>query len=386
MTTAEVPFTSLLSNIVDNRGRTAPTTDAGIPLIATNCIKDNVLYPVFEKVRFVSKATYDTWFRGHPEPGDILFVCKGSPGRVALVPDPVSFCIAQDMVAVRADPARIYPPYLMAVLRSRTVRARIESMHVGTLIPHFKKGDFENLLIPVVDEVRQRVIGDAYFELSSKIESNRRIGRLIPQLIRSTVLTTLGSSSDSVPVSSLAVFVNGGAYTKGASGTGRMVIRIADLNSGPGPSTVYSDIDVPDDKTARPGDILMSWSGSLGIYRWYRAEAVINQHIFKVMPTSGFPDWLVFDRLTEVLSIFQGIAKDKATTMGHIQRRDLESTSVELPKPGDIAALDRDLSVLWERLLLAERENLRLERLRDALLPQMLSGRIELPDTPTAAA
>lgn len=71
----EIPFTELLSKIVDNRGRTCPTADTGLPLIATNCVQNDLLYPAFEKVRYVSKETYDTWFRDHPEPGDLIFVC-----------------------------------------------------------------------------------------------------------------------------------------------------------------------------------------------------------------------------------------------------------------------------------------------------------------------
>ena len=39
--------------IVDNRGKTAPTEDNGIPLIATNCIANKNLYPIYEKIRYV---------------------------------------------------------------------------------------------------------------------------------------------------------------------------------------------------------------------------------------------------------------------------------------------------------------------------------------------
>ena len=108
MDVEEIPFSELLSTVIDNRGKTCPTTETGIPLIATNCIRNELLYPTYDKVRFVSKQTYDTWFRSHPEPGDIIFVNKATPGRVCLVPDPVDFCIAQDMVAVRANPKRVY--------------------------------------------------------------------------------------------------------------------------------------------------------------------------------------------------------------------------------------------------------------------------------------
>jgi type I restriction enzyme S subunit len=184
MAVREVPFTELLSHIVDNRGRTCPTSDSGMPLIATNCVRNDLLYPAYEKVRHVSDDTYRSWFRGHPEPGDLIFVCKGSPGRVCLTPDPVGFCIAQDMVAVRADPAKVYPRYLFAALRSDVVQQRIGNMHVGTLIPHFKKGDFDKLLVPMPDYGQQLGIGDLYFTLSAKIELNRRMNATLEGISR----------------------------------------------------------------------------------------------------------------------------------------------------------------------------------------------------------
>ena len=104
---AKYPITDLLSFIVDNRGKTVPTAEAGHKLIATNCVTNNTLFPVYEKVRYLSEDTYQNWFRAHPIPGDILFVCKGTPGRVCMVPDPIDFCIAQDMIALRAN-ERVY--------------------------------------------------------------------------------------------------------------------------------------------------------------------------------------------------------------------------------------------------------------------------------------
>jgi type I restriction enzyme S subunit len=189
MSSEWVKFTDLLSAIVDNRGRTCPVGGFGTPLIATNCISNLSLYPSYDTTRFVSEETYRTWFRGHPIPGDILFVCKGSPGRTNWVPDPVDFCIAQDMVAVRADPAKIYPKYLFAALRSESVQAQISNLHVGTMIPHFKKGDFSKLLIPLPEVRTQSAIGDLYFEMSDRInllrETNATLEAIAQALFKS---------------------------------------------------------------------------------------------------------------------------------------------------------------------------------------------------------
>lgn len=172
---AREPIGQLLETIVDNRGKTVPTADEGIPLIATNCIKESSLYPTFENIRYVSEKTHRTWFRAHLQPEDILFVNKGTPGRVCMVPDPVNFCAAQDMIGLRADRIKVYPRYLFAFLRSDWAKETIRNYHVGLAIPHFKKQDLDTITVPKRSDGEQKAIGDLYFLLSEKIELNNRV-------------------------------------------------------------------------------------------------------------------------------------------------------------------------------------------------------------------
>ncbi|MEW6861052.1 restriction endonuclease subunit S [Trueperella pyogenes] len=258
-------------------------------------------------------------------------------------------------------------------------RNHVVSTSTGTTVHHTSPSRILEFSLSVPRLPEQRAIAATLGALDDKIESNREVISLIPQLIYALVEQAIEENGAiEVPVSSLGKFVNGGAYTKGASGSGRMVIRIAELNSGPGASTVYNEIDVPEERTAHPGDILMSWSGSLGVYVWYRPEAIVNQHIFKVIP-GDFSHWFVFDRLTSVIDIFRAIAADKATTMGHIQRRHLNSTSVKIPEHG-LTELSATCGPLWDRRNKLLQESLHLEQLRDTLLPELMSGRIRVPE------
>ena len=170
-----IPITDLLTDIIDNRGKSVPTVEMGFPLIATNCIKHSSIYPTFDKVRYVSENTLKTWFRAHIKPNDILFVNKGTPGRVCLVPNPVTFCAAQDMMAFRSAPEKINYKYLFAVLRSNEIQKKIENNHVGLVIPHFRKQELSSLLIPIKSKQEQNAIGELYILLSEKIELNYRI-------------------------------------------------------------------------------------------------------------------------------------------------------------------------------------------------------------------
>ena len=179
------PLPELLDFIVDNRGKTVPTVSqeeaCEIVLIATNCIRNENLYPVYEKVRYISKETYEKWFRAHPISGDIIFVNKGTPGRICFCPENIDFCIAQDMMAFRVNSSVLYNKYLLAVLRSREMQEQIGITSVGDTIPHFKKEFLKELTIPLPPMDVQQIIGDYYFKLSEKIELNKKINENLEQ-------------------------------------------------------------------------------------------------------------------------------------------------------------------------------------------------------------
>lgn len=390
MTGSTLTFGQLIErgSLVVNDGYRTKASELGhpgIPILRVAEIGDGVIEPSYgDHVREEYRATIGAKLS---QPGDVLLTTKGTVGRRAIVPPGLpQFAYSPQLCFFRPTDRSVDGRWLYYWLGGAEFWEQAAGVATQTdMAPYISLRDLRAIRVSLPPRPEQRGIAATLGALDDKIESNRRFVALIPRLIRVCVEQVLAETGLRVPVSSLARFVNGGAYTKGASGTGRMVLRIAELNGEPGASTVYSEIEVPDDQTARAGDILMSWSGSLGVYRWFRDEAVVNQHIFKVIPI-GYPAWLVFDRLDAVMPVFRGVAADKATTMGHIQRGHLDSTSVEIPAAAGIERLTPALDALWDRLLLAERENLKLAALRDALLPELLSGRIRVPEAADVVA
>jgi type I restriction enzyme S subunit len=318
--------------------------------------------------------------KGVGQPGDTLLSHKGTVGKVAVAPmdSPDYVCSPQTTFWRSTDPTRIEGRYLPYVLKSPAFRAQLNYLMGQTdMAPYVSLTDQRAMSIPVPPIDVQRGIAEVLGALDDKIAANAKLSVAADELSRLTFESLL-AGGQTVPLSSLARFVNGKAFTKDASGTGRVVIRIAELNSGPGGSTVYNDIDVADDHLARPGDLLFAWSGSLTVHRWYRDEGIVNQHIFKVIPTEK-PMWVVKGALDRKLAEFRAVAADKATTMGHIQRRHLDEP-VAIPAAGQIEAHGGAMGGLWSRALSAEQESLRLEQMRDGLLPQLMSGKIRVKD------
>jgi len=166
-----------------------------------------------------------------------------------------------------------------------------------------------------------------------------------------------------------------------------MVIRIAELNSGSGASTQYSNIDASPENTAYPDDILFAWSGSLDVYRWHAEEAIINQHIFKVIPRD-LPNWFVYYHLRFAMPFFQSIAAHKATTMGHIQRYHLSEYKVTLPSKHLLDLSNLLIGPIYSLIHTNEQQSRVLAAIRDSLLPSLLSGkvRVEKAEEPVSIA
>lgn len=307
--------------------------------------------------------------------GDVIFTQRGTLGQVALVPAGLAdrLVVSQSQMRLRPDPAKALAEFVYYAASTTAFLQQINDRAIATGVPHINLGILGSLEIPVPPLPTQRAIAEVLGALDDKIAANAAVVTACDELRRSKYDAILGS--DQVSLSSLARFVNGRAYTKGATGSGRVVIRIAELNSGIGGSTVFNDIEVPEENLAREGDLLFAWSGSLTVARWYRPEAIVNQHIFKVVPNAGWPMWLVACATERKLEDFQAIAADKATTMGHIQRHHLDQL-VGVPARQSITVNDPEMQALWDRALVAEVESLRLAELRDTLLPHLMSGRL----------
>ncbi|MEU9896739.1 restriction endonuclease subunit S [Streptomyces phaeochromogenes] len=278
--------------------------------------------------------------------------------------------------------SQLDPGYLQRYLSQPAMRHYMLSHNSGGSRRALTKGQVGDFRIAVPPIEVQRAIASVLGALDDKIAVSERIAATADELASQLYLSASIRSPESFtecPLTSAGEFINGRAFTKDATGAGRMVIRIAEINSGPGGSTVYNELEVPEKHVARPGDVLFAWSGSLTVARWFRPEAIINQHIFKCIPKNGNPHWLIHRLIHRKIDDFRAIAADKATTMGHIQRKHLDEV-VATPTAEMVADLNSRISPLWERALTAEQEGLALAALRDALLPQLMSGRLRVKD------
>lgn len=386
-----VPLTELLSFIVDNRGKTVPTAPSGHKLIATNCVTNNTLFPVYEKIRYLSEETYQTWFRAHPIPGDILFVNKGTPGRVCLVPDPVDFCIAQDMIALRADESKIYPKYLFAVLRSREIQQQIYNTNVGDVIPHFKKQFLNQLLIPIPERSIQESIGDLYYVLSLKAERNKKINDNLEQQAQSYFQELLVDNADpewtTGTISDLGAVVGGSTPSKAKpeyyTESGIAWITPKDLSINKSKFVSHGENDITElglknsSAAIMPeGTVLFSSRAPIGYIAIAAGEVTTNQGFKSVVPKPEIGTPFVYFFLKNTLPVIEGMAS--GSTFKEVSGSTMKNVPAVIPDAETLAKFSDFCAPIFAQQRILEEQNQSLATLRDNLLPKLMSGEIDV--------
>lgn len=389
------PLPELLDFIVDNRGKTVPTVSqeeaCEIVLIATNCIRNENLYPVYEKVRYISKETYEKWFRAHPISGDIIFVNKGTPGRICFCPENIDFCIAQDMMAFRVNSSVLYNKYLLAVLRSREMQEQIRITSVGDTIPHFKKEFLKELTIPLPPMDVQQIIGDYYFKLSEKIELNKKINENLEQQAQAyfvdLFITNANPNWRIGTISDLGNVVGGGTPSKKVeeyyTSDGIAWITPKDLSNDKSKFVAQGETDITElglsksSATLMPkGTVLFSSRAPIGYIAIADGQVCTNQGFKSIVPLDNVGTAFVYYFLKENLSAIENVAS--GSTFKEVSGGTMKSFTAIIPDNDTLAEFQRFCSPLFEQQRALEYENRYLASIRDTLLPKLMNGEIDV--------
>lgn len=156
----------MLALTIDNRGKTPPITQNGIPLLEVNSLGG--IYPDFNKInKFVDEDTYNEWFRNHIKEGDLLFTTVGATGLVSLA-DSTKSCIAQNIVGFRFKEG-YNSEFMYNLFNYREIIKRIKAIEMGAVQPSVKVTQLIKLkfLIPSFEE--QIKIGSTLSNIDKKI-------------------------------------------------------------------------------------------------------------------------------------------------------------------------------------------------------------------------
>lgn len=143
-----------------------------------------------------------------------------------------------------------------------------------------------------------------------------------------------------VDLGSVAEFINGVAFKPSDwEDDGKRIVRIQNLTDASKPYN-RTTRSVDGKYVIKKGDLLVSWSATLGVFVWEDEEpALVNQHIFRVEPDEatierGYLRHMLSDALIEMERHLHG------ATMKHVNRKEFLATQIPIPHKNGKPDLD----------------------------------------------
>jgi type I restriction enzyme, S subunit len=330
------------------------------------------------------------------KPDTIAISKSGTIGRIGILKD--YMCGNRAIINIEVNQEKMNLRYVFYWLLNE--QNYIQNLAVGSVQKNLYISVLEQLEIADRPLREQKAIADILSALDDKIELNNQINKNLEEMAQAIfkswfvdfepfrdgefVESELGLIPKGWEVSSLdsvANYLNGLAMQKYRPTGDEFlpVIKIKELRQGF--ATSESDKATPDldpRYIVENGDILFSWSGTLEVKIWSGGKGALNQHLFKVT-SEKYDKWFYYYWTKHYLNKFRKIAEDKATTMGHIKRKDLNEAKVLIPDKATYKQINCLMEPIFNKLTLLDIQNKTLQNLRDTLLPKLMSGEIRVP-------
>jgi type I restriction enzyme S subunit len=295
-------------------------------------------------------------------------------------------------------PKKIDPRFLYYLTTNDNYIDFLVQSCTGSAYPAFGPKVVTDSTVTIPEIKEQRAIASILSALDDKIENNLAMNKTLENMAMAFYKHWLvdfgpfqeGNFNESelgpIPegwevksVYEVADYINGAAFkSKDFDDDGLYVIKIAELKNGISANTKKTNREVKDELILENGSVLFSWSASLDVFLWDKGKALLNQHIFNVLPNGFLPMEILLFMLKNIISHFQSIAAGRATTMGHITQAHLKETLVAVPDGNNLKSISSEFKIYYDLLLNNMLEVQTLTQLRDTLLPKLISGEVRL--------
>lgn len=165
-----------------------------------------------------------------------------------------------------------------------------------------------------------------------------------------------------VKLGDVATYINGYAFKPADySLNGKQIIRIQDLTGNAYQTNNFAG-ELDDKYLVSSGDVLISWSASLGVFEWNKEEAWLNQHIFKVVFNKLPVDKRYFIHQARYV-INRGAMLAHGATMRHLTKKVFESLPFSYPNRSEQLTIAKRLDDIQRQIYLAEKQISKLDSL-----------------------
>lgn len=379
----------ICTKITDGSHFSPQACQTGYPMFS---VKDMLEYGFdYSNCKHISAKDFESMKNGDcvPRKGDILVAKDGSfLKQIFECKETKKEAILSSIAMFRPNQDFITPTFLCYLLKSPKVYNYIASNCVsGSALPRIVLKDFKKVSMQVPPLPTQQKIAAILSSLDDKIELNNKINdnlELQAQAIFKSWFVDFEPFGGEMPkdwkrtdIYSIANIIYGSPFASklfNSEKNGTPIIRIRDLKD------QHSDVYTPevrdDAYLIQPKDIVVGMDGEFRPHIWGSEPGLLNQRVCVFENKRPKGKAFLYYSIKPLLDIVE--KTQVATTVIHIGKKDFDKFQITLPTKNVLDKFDELTDSVFDKIVNNRLENIRLEKLRDTLLPKLMSGEIDV--------
>ena len=369
--------------------------DTGIPVLNGSNLDGFVLKE--DSFRYVTEEKADSLGRANAHRGDVVITHRGTLGQIVFIPEDSKYdryVISQSQFRVRCNET-IMPEYLVYYFHTRLGQHKLLSNASQVGVPALARASttFQKIEIEVPDIETQHRIVDILETIRKKIKVNDEINENLLQQAQALYIHMFADNESVTPATIAEVALN---VTDGVHNTVHddpkgdfLLLSCKNIKGGflsIGPTERRISKDTFEKLRRRTklakGDVLISSVGTVGEllmlnteptnYEFQRSVAIVKPNP-EIVSAAYLYESLVFQR-AELINSAHGAVQQCLFIS------DIAGFPINIPHPEDLQIFNGAVVPMFDAISANEAESRALAEMRDLLLPQLMSGELDVSD------
>lgn len=386
-----------LSEIMDIIGGGTPKTskpeywNGDIPWLSVKDFNNDYRY-VYETEKTITQAGLDNSSTKLLKRNDSIISARGTVGEMAMIPYPMAF--NQSCYGLRAKEGLVDEEYLYYLIKHNVVVLK-KNTH-GSVFDTITRNTFDDIEVELPSLIEQKIVASILRDLDDKIEVNNEINKNLLQQALTIYKSwfcdysfsdgTLPESWHITTIGAISNLVTRGITPKYDDNSDQIVLNQKCIRN--------HTIDVSlarrhlpkkiNEKWISKGDLLINSTGAGTLGRvaqvWFDANNMtVDSHVTIVRPKSPIlQNYIGFWGLSHESEI--EAQHTGSTGQTELPRERVKSLELPLPDSMTLKKFNALIIPMTNAIVSNQEENTRLYQLRDALLPRLMSGELDVSD------
>ena len=357
--------------------------DSGVPVLNGSNLEG---FSLSEKeFRYVTREKADSLNKANAYRGDIVITHRGTLGQIVFIPQDSRYdryVISQSQFRVRCND-KVFPEYLVYYFHTPIGQHKLLSNASQVGVPALARpsSTFQQIEVELPERSIQKRIVEIITAIQKKIENNQKINDNLQQqaqaLYQQMFIDNPVSGGYIGTLSNIADITmgqspNGSSYNEDGNGT---VFFQGRAEFGFRFPSVRSYTTEPK-RMACANDTLMSVRAPVGDLNVAYTDCCIGRGLAAIHSKSNQQSFVLYTMffLRKQLDVFNG----EGTVFGSINRTSLNELPIFIPSDREIVKFEAIVAPIDAAIRNNYEEICRLEKIRNALLPKLMSGELDV--------